>query len=197
MMLSTQPMRIPGRWRDGYSLDYHTVSSVYLGDDELGNPQFYTQRTEVGEQLYQLKYRSDQTAVPLLVEAVAYLITAWKPAVDLIVPVPASRARPVQPVRVLADALGKRLGIAVAPSGVTRTREVPELKNVYEYGERIRLLADAHAVDKAQVQGHRVLLFDDLYRSGATLNAITEVLYDHGGAAEVFALTITRTRSSR
>lgn len=40
-----------------------------LGDDEFGNPQFGTKRTEVGEQLYRLKYRSEQTAVPLLVEA--------------------------------------------------------------------------------------------------------------------------------
>lgn len=196
-MLSTQPMRIPGRWRDGYALDYHTVSSAYLGDDEFGNPQFDTQRTEVGEHLYRLKYRSDQTAVPPLVEVAASLITAWKPLVDLIVPVPASRARSMQPVLVLADALGKRLGIAVAPSAVERTREIPELKNVYDYGERIRLLADAHAVDRAQVQGHRVLLFDDLYRSGATLNAITVALYDNGGASDVFALTMTRTRSSR
>ncbi len=52
-------------------------------------------------------------------------------------------------------------------------------------------------MNRAQVQGHRVLLFDDLYRSGATLNAITVALYDNGGATEVFALTMTRTRSSR
>lgn len=196
-MLSTQPMRIPGRWRDGYTLDYHTVSSVYLGDDEFGNPQFDTQRTELGEQLYRLKYRSDQTAVPPLVEAAVSLINAWKPSVDLIVPVPATRARSMQPVLILADALGKRLGIAVAPASIKRAREITELKNVYDYGERIGLLADAHTVDRAQIQGHCVLLFDDLYRSGATLNAITGALYDNGGAAEVFALAMTRTRSSR
>lgn len=44
-------------------------------------------------------------------------------------------------------------------------------------------------------RGRHVLLFDDLHRSGATMNAITEALYDDGDAAEVFALTITRTRS--
>ncbi len=31
----------------------------------------------------------------------------------------------------------------------------------------------------------------------ATMNAITVALYDDGAAADVFALTITRTRSSR
>jgi len=42
-----------------------------------------------------------------------------------------------------------------------------------------------------------VLLFDDLYRSGATMNAIAAALLDEGGAADVFALAITRTRSKR
>lgn len=41
----------------------------------------------------------------------------------------------------------------------------------------------------------KILLFDDLYRSGATMNAITEVLYDEGYADDIYALTITRTRS--
>lgn len=67
----------------------------------------------------------------------------------------------------------------------------------YDYDERTRLLAGAHTVDKAQVQGRKVLLFDDLYRSGATMNAITAALYDDGAAADVFALTITRTRSNQ
>jgi len=40
-------------------------------------------------------------------------------------------------------------------------------------------------------------LFDDLYRSGATMDAITTALYEQGKAADVFALTITRTRSFR
>jgi predicted amidophosphoribosyltransferase len=80
---------------------------------------------------------------------------------------------------------------------VTRARDVPELKNVYDYNDRTRLLAGAHSVDKAQVQGRKVLLFDDLYRSGATMNAISAALYDDGGAADVFALTITKTRSNQ
>jgi predicted amidophosphoribosyltransferase len=80
---------------------------------------------------------------------------------------------------------------------VTRVRDVPELKNIYDYNERARLLADPHQVDKAQVQGRKVLLFDDLYRSGATMNAISAALYDSGAAADVFALTITKTRSNQ
>ena len=46
-MVNTRPMKIPGRWRDGYTLDYHTISSTYLGDDEFGHAQFDSKRSEV------------------------------------------------------------------------------------------------------------------------------------------------------
>ena len=48
-----------------------------------------------------------------------------------------------------------------------------------------------------KVEGRKVLLFDDLFRSGATMNAITSALYDQGQAREVYALTLTRTRSKQ
>jgi competence protein ComFC len=196
-MVNIRPMKIPGRWRDGYALDYHTVSSVYIGDDEFGHAQFKTTRSDVGELLYKLKYRSDNTAVPPLVETLSSFLASWNAGVDVLVPVPPSRPRASQPVLGLANALSQRAGIACTANAVIRAKDVPELKNVYEYDERIRLLADTHAIDRNQVQGRKVLLFDDLYRSGATMNAITTALYDVGAAAEVFALTITRTRSNQ
>lgn len=45
------------------------------------------------------------------------------------------------------------------------------------------------------MEGRKVLLFDDLFRSGATMNSITAALLEKGQASEVFALTLTRTRS--
>ena len=139
-MASIRPMRIPGRWREGFVLDYHTVGSIYLGDDEYGHPIFDTTRTEL-------------------------------------------------------DALSKRLGVRLATDAVTLMKNRPELKNVYDYDQRLSLLADAYKVEPSIVRGQRVLLFDDLYRSGATINAVTQALYDQGQAADVYALAITRTRS--
>ena len=80
---------------------------------------------------------------------------------------------------------------------VKRTRNVPQLKNVFDLDERAKLLEGLHAIDKSLTQGKRALLFDDLYRSGATMNAITTELYETGEATDVFALTITRTRSNQ
>ena len=80
---------------------------------------------------------------------------------------------------------------------VTKTRNVPQLKNILDLDERVKLLEGLYTIDKSVTQGKSILLFDDLYRSGATMNAITAELYVSGKATDVFALTITRTRSHR
>ena len=61
-MVAIRPMRIPGRWRDGRALDVHTVSSVYVGDDEFGHARFETRRSAMGDLLYRLKYRTAATS---------------------------------------------------------------------------------------------------------------------------------------
>jgi competence protein ComFC len=129
-----------------------------------------------------------------IVDAAKEFIDSWKAEFDVIVPVPPSNPRTVQPVMVLATALSGRLRIPVADC-VKRIREAPQLKNVYDTDERLRLLNGLHEVDPSATQGKRIMLFDDLYRSGATMNVIAEALYDHGTAADVVALTITQTRS--
>ena len=194
--VNVNPLRIPGRWRDGFVLDYHTTGSTYLGDNEFGHPVFDTKRTELGELLYRLKYRSDTAAITELVAAAQTFLQSWNPGATLILPVPPSRkARSRQPLLLLAEELGQRLGVPVRPDAVVLVKEIPELKNVYDYDARMRLLADAHRVDTSVTTGQVVLLFDDLYRSGATMNAITRTLYETGQVADVFALALTRTRS--
>lgn len=57
--MEVQLKKLEGSWDLGYALHKHTLSSVYLGDDEYGHPRFDTTRSEPGESLYQLKYRGD------------------------------------------------------------------------------------------------------------------------------------------
>jgi competence protein ComFC len=196
-MLQIQPVRIPGRWRDGRALDVHTVSSTYVGDDELGHAQFDTKRSDMGELLYRLKYRADRLVVSEIADAAASFVRGWWPEAQLLVPVPPSRERPLQPVLVVGVEVAARLGMEFCPGCVRRTRDVPQLKDVFDYDERWRLLDGLHEVEKPRVEGRRVLLFDDLFRSGATMNAITSALYDQGQARDVYALTLTRTRSKQ
>jgi predicted amidophosphoribosyltransferase len=81
----------------------------------------------------------------------------------------------------------------VDKTSVRKTKATPELKNV-DYAKRLELLAGAHDVEGSALAGRRILLLDDLYQSGATLNAIARLLKDTGGAAAVLALALTRAR---
>ncbi len=114
----------------------------------------------------------------------------------MIVPVPPSSARTVQPVILLAKEISNQLRIPLVEC-VTKTRDTPQLKNIFDLDERLKELDGVHTVDMVATQGRKILLLDDLYRSGATMNAITTTFIEQGKAAEVYALTITRTRSFR
>ena len=198
MSVEIHPRKIRGKWAEGYALDLHTTSSEFLGYDGYGHPQFETVRSELGELLYKLKYRADPSAVDLIAETAAeFLKEKWRIDVDLIVPVPPSdTSRKRQPVLEVATAISARTGIELCLDGVVKVKQTPQLKNVFDFKERVAALEGAFTVEKAKIQGKSVLLFDDLFRSGATMNTITECLTKDGGAEVVYALTLTRTRSS-
>ncbi|MGH7821481.1 MAG: ComF family protein [Candidatus Binatia bacterium] len=187
---------IRGAWKLGYVLDHHTVSSEFLGHDEFGNPRFDTRRTELGELVYQLKWHRNMNALETLCGICARFVRGWRINVDVIIPVPPTRSRRDQPLFQLARCLGERLSLRVLEDSV-RSRNVRELKRVFDYEERAKLLEGAHSVRDESLRGKRVLVLDDLYRSGATLNAVTRVLYDEGGCSEVYVLAVTRTRALR
>jgi competence protein ComFC len=192
-MVKINPRKIEGAWREGYALDQHTIKSEYLGDNEFGHPQFDTTRSEIGELLFKLKYRNDQSAVNEIAEAAVAFLKKWKPDIDLIIPVTPSKVRAKQPVFTLAAEIAKRMNIPFSTDYVTRREALPELKNVSRE-ERTRLLKGAHDIDATKVSGKKILLFDDLFQSGSTSNAICEALLA-AGAKDVVALTVTRTQS--
>jgi predicted amidophosphoribosyltransferase len=196
-MVKIKPAKIRGKWREGYVLDYHTIRSDLIGYDEYGHPIFETKRTELGELLFRLKYRSDKSVIESITETAADFINSWNPGFARILPVPPSRSRRMfQPVIEVAKALADRLNLALCVNCITKVRATPELKNVYDYSQRMKLLGDAYDADTSKLGDQSILLFDDLYRSGATLNAITDIIYTKGKAAGVYALALTRTKST-
>ena len=72
------------------------------------------------------------------------------------------------------------------------------LAGVIDLDERKKLLAGAIVIagDK-DISGDNILLVDDLYRSGATLNSATEILYREAAVGSVSVLTMTKTRTKR
>jgi competence protein ComFC len=196
-MIKISPKKIKGEWVDGYALDFHTAGSVYIGDDEYGHPQFDTTRTSIGELLYRLKYGGDESVIEPIVTTAGNFVRSRSWPIDLIIPVPASRSRPFQPVVALAKRLAEELKVAFCGGCVAKVKEIPELKNIFDFNERTKLLGSAFQVNHPKVKGKHVLLFDDLCRSGATINAVSSELKKLGKVASIYALTLTMTRRRR
>lgn len=114
---------------------------------------------------------------------------------DAIVPVPPSNtARKRQPVMDLCTALSERIGIRLCESCLSKVKSTAQLKDVFDFAKRAEILKDAFAVNPEKTRDKRLLLFDDLYRSGATVSTIARLLTGRGDASAVYLLTLTRTR---
>ena len=109
-MIDIHPKEIKGSWDQGYVLDVHTISSTMIGYNEFGYAESDTQRSQLGELVYRLKYRGDRTALTSIVEVVAAFVKNWGVHPDLVVPMPPSKLqRRFQPVNEIASELSKVL----------------------------------------------------------------------------------------
>jgi competence protein ComFC len=188
---------LEGNWGTGKAYDLHTVSSAHLGTDEYGHDRFENTRSEMGELVYQLKYKQDKSAVEKIVRLLDNIGGIEK--FDCILPIPpTNKSRPIKPVELIAAALGKRRGVRVATGALSNSGN-EELKGITDPVARNELLEAALKLDTSgnQFEGKKVLLVDDLYRSGSTLRVATDLLYKQGKASQVSVLTMTKTRSNR
>lgn len=187
---------LEGNWRVGKAYDLHTVSSTYLGVDEYGHDQFENTRSEMGQLVYQLKYRNDKAAVSKIVDLLDQIGGIEK--FDCIVPIPpTNKNRPYQPVELIAEELGKKRGVTIYQNLLLNEGN-EELKGVTDPVARDEMLKSALKLSgDIDLAGKKILLIDDLYRSGSTLRVATDLLYREGKAEAVCVLTMTKTRSNR
>ena len=195
-VVEIHPQNISGLWKWGVTFDLHTTSSTPIGENQYGHMQFDTVRPAIAQLLYRLKYQGDQSAAADIIDTAVNYFAPYRTYYDLMIPVPPSTARMIQPVLLLATGIGAGLNMPVVEC-VTATRARPQLKGVTDPNERKQLLEGLYSVEADHTRGKNILLFDDLFRSGATMNAITDVLLHAGEAASVSTFTITKTRSNQ
>ena len=194
--MEVQVKEIKGSWDAGYALHKHTLSSVYLGVNEWGHDSFDNTRSEPGESLYQLKYRSDWNQVePLAVQIRDTLLPLFG-KIGLIVPMPASTPRTKQPVNEVAYALGRLTNTKVFDNMIVKA-PAPDgsqaLKNLHTREEKDAALAGRISVNECIINEGRwnALLLDDLFDTGATMDAVCQALRSYRKINRIYAAAIT------
>ena len=198
--MKIDPKLIFGNWAHGWALDQHTVRSTAGGCENISYPTFATERTAIGEALYKLKYRADRTQVEPSAQAVSGFIRGRSELSDIkaVLAVPPSAARrSFQPVEALAVRIGEMLGLPAPDDYLLKTKQTIPLKGMTDKRLRREELEGVFAVSDQRFADMHILLFDDLYRSGETLKAVTVALLFLGNAAKVSVVTATSTRSNR
>jgi competence protein ComFC len=198
--MNIDPKMIIGNWTQGWALDQHTVRSTTGVFDAGAHPEYATERTEFGEALYQLKYQADMAQVEPIARTVADFIRGRSELVDikavLAVP-PSDTRRSFQPVEALSAKIGELLSLPAPDDYLIKVKQTMPLKRMTVKHARRKELEGAFAVLDQRYANMHVLLFDDLFRSGETLKAVTIALLFLGNVAQVSVVAATSTRTNR
>lgn len=187
-----RPEKVRGPWSRGYALDQHTVSSI---PDGAGG--FITERTELGQLVYDLKYNQKKANAKKL----ARVLAEWSRRefdvnrIDGILGIPPSAARRFQPVPAIVKKMSEILSLPDLSKNLRKIKTTKSLKNVLDPAERAAELAGAFSFDR-DTQVRSVLLVDDLFRSGATATEVVHAL-KKSGISKVYLVTATKTRVNR
>lgn len=174
--------------------------SEYCGDCgrkkhsfEQGKAVFSYQK-DIKRSMYRFKYSGRREYADFFAEEAAKRYGAWlrRRGIEVIVPVPMyaakKRSRGYNQAEVFARALGKETMLPVENKLVTRVKNTLPQKSLNDI-QRKDNLKGAFQVRTNIVKYSKILLVDDIYTTGATIDAITEML-KMSGAKEVYFLSI-------
>jgi len=163
-------IKLEGTWERGLAFDVHTLSSTYLGCDENGRKRWNSKRSEMGELVYQLKYKNEKANISKICDLISKKIKGLE-TFDIIVPIPPTKYRTIQPVEELAKELGERERIRFI-NALEKISPGEEIKNISDPDERKKALKNTMKLtDNYNFSEKKILLLDDLYRSGVTARA--------------------------
>lgn len=144
--------------------------------------------------MYRFKYSNCRTYGKTFVEDVWKIHAIWLQSlsVDAVIPVPMYRKkekrRGYNQAEVLAREIAQKLGCPLETKLVVRAKNTVPLKNLNDT-QRKKNLENAFKIRKNGVKLNKILLIDDIYTTGSTLDGVTTALLA-AGVREVYCLTI-------
>ena len=176
-----------------FALGYHTQMAPTGGYE----------RTALGSLVYRAKpYRGDwtqqreQAADEIVAKVIQFIKTHPTYAqAEIMAAVPPSRPNTPNLPIYLVEQLATRLSKINGTLWINKMRTTRPMKNCQTIQEKINNVKGAFVLSsqyRAQVKGQSMILLDDIYQTGFTLNEVGRVLFE-AGAKAVLGLVITKT----
>ncbi len=162
-----------------YCTDCSSRSHYYLAGRALYDYQM------IAPSIYRFKYNGRQEYAEVFGEEMAYYLGDFLRKInpDALIPVPMYRSkerrRGYNQAALLAHALGRNMGIPVYDHLVERVRNTKPLK-LLNPEERLNNLKKAFILAENGVKLNTIVIVDDVYTTGSTIDEITKVLLEDG-----------------
>lgn len=145
------------------------------------------------ELLYTLKYGSDLSKLNDIMELVIPFLSEWDIAqkIDCILSVPPSRQRQTQPVYELSQKIGEYLEKSVHNDVFKRVDSVQSKNLTLPQKEEIKQTIKKIRPAKEMLN---ILLVDDLFETGETLEACTRELRKDPNIVDIYILKLTKAK---
>jgi predicted amidophosphoribosyltransferase len=155
------------------------------------------ERTHLGELEYQAKYRHNQDAENILKEECNKWIhiLPFYASADYICAMPSKQSEDSLPHRIVASLTDCGFkNISQSVYWQTKEREVKSARTIEE---KLDILINSNLIiaDDVNIQNKTVVLFDDLYMSGVSMQYVGMKLKEKG-ASRVLGLTIVKSRKN-
>jgi ComF family protein len=153
------------------------------------------------EAIHRWKYEGKTYLTPFFADWMAEgLNRHWEPgSLDLLIPVPLHtrrlRERGFNQALLLVRELSRRTGIPYRKSILQKKKSTIPQVNLSGAEREKELRGTFHVIGKEELSGLSVLLIDDVYTTGATVNECSKVLL-RGGAKKVDVLTLAHVLRS-
>ncbi len=174
--------------------DVMVCSQCKAGDLEF-NRAAAPYESEFQNILKELKYSGKRSAAMILGEIITDIckddIRYWR--YDHLLPVPLWSGRMMErgfnQSYMLAEVIARETGLVLLDDAVMRIRDTGSQAKLGR-DERMRNIEGAFSIsDPQRVKDHRIIIIDDAYTTGSTMNEIAAVL-KKGGAEKVCGLTL-------
>ena len=150
------------------------------------------------EAIHKFKFKSIETLIEPLGNILVnnYMSTGFIRRIDLIVPIPIHKSRYTErgfnQAEKLGDCISKNFNIPSCRDCLIKVKTTYDQADL-QLDERMINLQDAyHVKNKTLVSGKRILLIDDVFTTGSTVNEASKALKE-AGAKEVYVYTLARS----